>query len=127
MALETRSGFHPDQAQFGAHVRSDIAAKPSLIIAKKIAAHANENAPFAPKKRGDKRRRHLKGSYVGRRDGNLRVGKHSRGISVVESTVPESVNVEFGTPSQKAQRTLLKAGIEVSIQEFGHYDGKGEL
>lgn len=123
MALERRTGFRPNQKEFGLHVRSEIAAKPSVIIAKKIAKEANATAPFAPKKKGDKRRRHLKGSYKARRDGNLRVAKHTRAISVVESTVREAVFDEIGTKTQKPRRTLLKAGIAVSIEEFGTFDG----
>lgn len=127
MTLETRRGFHPNQREFGLHVRSDIAARPSLQVAIKIAARANETVPFREKVKGDKKRRHLKGSYHARRDGNLRVGKHSRGISVVESTVLEASTKEFGAPGQPAERPLLKAAIAVSVEEFGHYDGRGEI
>jgi hypothetical protein len=123
MSLETRTGFHPNQREFGLHVRSEVAGRPPLQVATKIAARANMAAAFRPKVRGDKKSRHLKGSYHARRDGNLRVGKHTRAIAVVESDVVEASTKEFGAPGQPAERPLLKAAVAVSIEEFGKFEG----
>lgn len=124
MSLETRSGFVPDHTEFGLHIRSEIARKPALQVAKKIAKRANATAPYAEKKKGDRRRRHLKGSYTARPDGILKVGRNTRAIAVVESTVLEASTQEFGTKTQKANRPLLRAAIAVSIEEFGRFDGR---
>ena len=124
MSLETRQGFVPDHKEFGLHIRSEIARKPAIQVATKIAERANETAPFAEKKKGDRRRRHLRGSYRVKPT-NVRVGRNSRASAMVYSELIEASTNEFGTKSQKARRPLLRAAIAVSVEEFGRFDGSG--
>lgn len=111
--LETGVGFVPNHKEFGLHIRSEIARKPSLLIARKIAGVANHSVAFRPKRKGDKKRRHLRGSYRARPDGNLRVGLNTRAISVVESTVLEASTEEFGTRFHRPSYPLLRAAMLV--------------
>lgn len=124
MSLQTKEGFEPNHEEFGLHIRSAIAQKPAVQVAMLIATRANNTAPFAEKKKGDRRRRHLKGSYKARPDGNLKVGRNTRAIAIVESTLLEAATAEFGTQYQRAQRPLLRAAIAVSIEEFGKFEGR---
>lgn len=117
MSLVTKQGFEPNHKEFGLHIRSEVARKPSLQIAEKIAAVANHSAPWQPEeikaKKAPDRRRRLRDSYVARADGNLRVGRNSRAISVVESTVLEASTQEFGTRFQRPSYPLLRAAMLV--------------
>lgn len=116
--LETREGFQPNHKEFGLHIRSDESVRLSAEpIAKLIALEANTNAPFDPVKR-NRNRRHLKGSYRARRDGNLRVGRNSRAIWVVESSVLEASTKEFGTESQRPEYPLLRSAMIVVASEL---------
>lgn len=123
MSLVTKQGFEPDHREFGLHIRSEIARRPPMQVARKIARIANATAPFAPKKKGDRRRRHLKGSFVARPDGVLRVGRNTRTVAVVESTVREAAPNEFGGPGQDPQHTLRSAAFVV----LGTEPGLGEF
>lgn len=118
MALITKEGFEPNHKEFGLHIRSEVARKPAVLIAEKIASRANARAPITVKKQGDRRRVHLKGSYRAGPDGNLRVGRNTRAIAVVESKVEEAVFREFGTEDQPASHILLNAAIGVVLTDL---------
>lgn len=127
--IETRQGFIPNHQEFGLHIRSEIARKPALQVAAKIAARANQTAATQDpeeKRKKSRRRRVLKGSYVvGIPKAPLRVGRNTRSYATVESDVFEATTQEFGTKTQRPRRTLLRAAIAVSIEEFGRFDGRG--
>lgn len=132
MGLEMRRGFVPDHKEFGLHIRSEIARKPAVQVARKIAARANATAttqtPMEKRARQPKRAKlvHLKGSYeVVLPKTNLRVGRNTRAYAEVQSRVLEASTKEFGTRTQRPKRPLLRAAIAVSIEEFGSFDGRG--
>ena len=112
--LVTKEGFEPNHKEFGLHIRSvrstEFSAEP---IALQIAGVANHSVPWKPKKKGDRKRKHLRDSYTARADGNLRVGGNTRAIWVVESNVLEASTKEFGTKFQRPSYPLLRAAMVV--------------
>lgn len=134
MAIERRYGFVPNHAEFGHHIRSAVARRPAMQIARKIASLANDTAPVSkddPIKPRESRKRRMaapiKGSYIARPDGNLRIGEYTRAIAIVENRTPNAMAGEVTSSSkQRNPRTLFKAAVRVSITELGVFDGYGK-
>lgn len=124
--MATRAGnrFQPDHVGFGLHIRSEVARGPAMFWGRKIAMRANATAPYEAVRNdkgqfASKRRRksastaHLKGSYHVRRDGNMRIGKYTRAVAVVESNVRHAAPIEFGGKGYRGRHILRNAGMQV--------------
>lgn len=131
MTIQRGRGFVPNHAEFGMHIRSEVARKPALLIAAKIAALANATAPVqgetAKESRQRKAQAPVKGGYKSGPDGNLSVGRNTRAIAVVFNKTPNAMAGEVATgPGKKNPRTLFNAAVTVSIAELGTFDGYGK-
>lgn len=133
MTLERRRGFREDHKDFGMHIRSEVAREPAMQIGREIAKYASATAtiqkddPLKPREsKKRRRRRSIKASgYRARPDGNLRVGRNTRAIAVVEIINPNAPFDEGGNKYFRGNRTLLKAAQVVSVRKLGRFDGEG--
>lgn len=116
--ITTKEGFEPNHREFGQHIRSEIARKPALLVAAKIARRANARAPFDPNRDPNDKSPRLKGSYKSGKDGNLKIGTNSRAIARVYSLVKHADPVEFGNKTTRAQHVLTGAAISVIITDL---------
>lgn len=112
------------------HIRSEIARKPAMQIAKLIAARANANAPVQGDTSREGKRRQAappaKGSYVAASAGNVKIAGNFRAAAVVYSRAVAAIALEGASHyKEKAPRPLLKAAMEVSVEELGRFDGHG--
>lgn len=116
--ITTKEGFEPNHREFGQHIRTEVARKPALLVAAKIAARANIRAPFDANRDPNDKSPRLKGSFKSGKGGNLRVGRNSRAVARVWTLVKHADAVEFGNRTTKAQHVLLGAAISVVVTDL---------
>lgn len=123
------------------HIRSDVARRPPMQVARQIAALANLTAPFGETRDSagrfaEKRQRsrkgqkkgsgaHLKGSFHAEAAGNIRIGTafgNRRAYAVVASDVDHAAVNEFGRGvgnEDAGRHTLRNAGQAILRSQPG--------